>query len=322
MNGASHLIKRNGTYYFQRRVPLQVSEALQNALPERLASLSQDILDYFGERVLVRLSLRTKDKREAVRLCNQEDFRFNSLQSKVEQWAATGRTTYDTVSDETVKAIAQLWLSRTLEGDEQRRIEGRPREEFLAEEHGLDEMLDDLREALVHSGQRHPILAKIADSLLKDFSLSLEGVKKTIKTGEERRIPLHPDLVKLGFPDYLDRLKKAKADRLFPAVRVKKGNPYEVLGEMFTQFLKDCDLYDDQAPPGRNVLGAYVMRKTFITQARNQGVVSREITGHSDGTTTAIQDRHYIFGPEPFGRKLTELKKFSLPVVIPVRGID
>ena len=83
--------------------------------------------------------------------------------------------------------------------------------------------------------------------------------------------------------------------------------------------MKDVGLYDDKAPPGKVVLGAYVMRKTFITLCRNQYVVSKEITGHSDGTTTAIQDRSYIFGPEPFARKLAELGKYRLPVKIPVR---
>lgn len=155
---------------------------------------------------------------------------------------------------------------------------------------------------------------------LNPHSAAGAGIKKTIKTGEERRIPLHPELCRLGVPAYLERLKKAGADRLFPGFKVKKGNPFEASGAVFTQLLKDCGLYDDQAPAGRKVLGAYVMRKTFITLARNQGVVSREITGHSDGTTTAIQERHYIFGPEPFVRKLAELQKFSLPVVIPIRS--
>lgn len=63
--------------------------------------------------------------------------------------------------------------------------------------------------------------------------------------------------------------------------------------------------------------GAYTLRKTFITQCRNQGVVSKELTGHSDGSTTAIQDRHYVFGPEPFHKKLAQLSKLEMPVVLP-----
>lgn len=146
-----------------------------------------------------------------------------------------------------------------------------------------------------------------------------KGITKSIKTGEERRIPLHPELVSLGFPEYVERIKGQGADRLFPSFRVKKGNPFEAAGDDFTALLKEVGLYDDKAPPGQVVLGAYVMRKTFITLCRNQGVVSKEITGHSDGTTTAIQDRSYIFGPEPFAKKLAELGKYRLPVVVPER---
>ncbi|WP_421955646.1 hypothetical protein [Polaromonas sp.] len=142
-----------------------------------------------------------------------------------------------------------------------------------------------------------------------------KGVVKSIKTGEARRIPLHPELIRLGFPQYLERMKAAGVDRLFPGFRVKKGNPYEVAGGVFTEFLKEEGLYDNTAPPGRQVLGMYVMRKAFITHASNQRVVSREITGHSDDTR--IQRKHYITEVEPLKLKDKELRKLKLPLKIP-----
>ena len=148
-----------------------------------------------------------------------------------------------------------------------------------------------------------------------------KGVVKSIKTGEARRIPLHPELVRLGFPEYLKRLKEAGADRLFPSFRVKKGNPFEVAGAVFTEFLKAVGLYDNAAPPGRQVLGAYVLRKSFVTHASNQGVMSREMTGHSEGRETRIQLKHYITEPEPLRRKDAELRKLALPVKVPLRGV-
>lgn len=155
---------------------------------------------------------------------------------------------------------------------------------------------------------------------LSPHSAAGKGVIKTIKTGEERRIPLHPELVRLGFPEYVQQLVALGADRLFPSFRVKSGDPYEAAGEDFSQLLRACGLRDDKAPPGQAVLGAYVLRKTFITMCRNQGVVSKEITGHSDGTTTRIQDRSYIFGPEPLQRKAVQLVKLQLPVLVPFSG--
>lgn len=147
------------------------------------------------------------------------------------------------------------------------------------------------------------------------------GVIKSIKTGETRRLPLHSELVRLGFPEYLQRVKDAGGDRLFPTWRVKQGNPFSAHYERVAGLLKAVGLYTRTAPPGELVTGAYVLRKTFITQCRNQGVVSKEITGHSDGLTTAMQDRHYVKGEEPLRRKREQLAKLVMPVTVPVRII-
>jgi len=154
---------------------------------------------------------------------------------------------------------------------------------------------------------------------INDKSAAGRGVNKTVKTGESRRLPLHLALVDLGLPDYLKKLRESGSDRLFPGARVKRGNPYVVIGAEFSQLLRDVGLYDDKAPPGRKVLGAYALRKTFITQSRDQGVISKEITGHSDDQTTAIQRKHYITEPEPLIRKAHELSKYKLPLVVPRR---
>lgn len=47
MNGASHLIPRNGTYYFQRRVPDPILNYLRGPTPEQEKSLPADVLAYF-----------------------------------------------------------------------------------------------------------------------------------------------------------------------------------------------------------------------------------------------------------------------------------
>lgn len=144
------------------------------------------------------------------------------------------------------------------------------------------------------------------------------GVKKTIKTGESRRLPIHAELMRLGFVEYLQRQKAAGADRLFLAWRVKGGNPFTAHYDRVASLLRETGLYTRDASPGEQITGAYVLRKTFITQCRNQGVVSKEITGHSDGSTTQIQDRHYIFGKEPLLRKVSELSKLVMPVQLPL----
>lgn len=146
------------------------------------------------------------------------------------------------------------------------------------------------------------------------------GVKKTVKTGESRRIPIHPELNRLGFVDYLQRMKSVGADRLFPEVGVKGGNPFSTLGEAFTKLLKDVGLYKSHVSSGNNVLGIYSLRKTFITLARNQRVLSMGITGHAhDAWVTEIQARHYISGAEPFSLLVEEISRLKIPVQIPMR---
>ena len=146
------------------------------------------------------------------------------------------------------------------------------------------------------------------------------AVKKSIKTGEARRLPMHAELVRLGFPAYLQRVKETGGDRMFPSWRVKGGNPFTAHHGLVAGLLKTVGLYTRTASPGEQITGAYTLRKTFITHCRNQGVVSKEITGHSDGSTTAIQDRHYISGPEPFQRKQEQLSKLVMPLRMPMPG--
>lgn len=146
-----------------------------------------------------------------------------------------------------------------------------------------------------------------------------KDVKKSIKTGETRRLPLHTELVRLGLPAYLQRIKDAGGDRMFPSWRVKGGNPFSAHYRPLQALLKAVGLYTREAPPGEQVTGVYVLRKTFITQCRNQGVVSKEITGHSDGLTTTLQDRRYIKGEEPLQRKVELLSKLVSPVNVPMR---
>lgn len=155
--------------------------------------------------------------------------------------------------------------------------------------------------------------------LVDEYTPAGKGVKKTVKMGETRRVPLHPELVRLGLPSYLERMKTAGADRLFPGVRTKKGNPYEVAGEAFTEFLKSIGLYDDTAPPGRQVKGMYVFRKTLITYAGNRGIPTWGLTGHKPEHMTAMQWSSYHASPQGLGQVMADLERITYPVCIPQR---
>lgn len=219
------------------------------------------------------------------------------------------------------RPLTDTELVKLFEGEEFRRIAADPAQEPLYW----------LMVVLLFTGARPRELCQINPQVdfgtmdghwyidLDEKSAAGVGVTKSIKTGETRRLPLHSELVRLGFPEYLQRVKDAGGDRLFPSWRVKQGNPFSAHYERVAGLLKAVGLYTRTAPPGELVTGAYVLRKTFITQCRNQGVVSKEITGHSDGLTTIMQDRHYVKGLEPLLRKHEQLAKLVMPVTVPKR---
>ena len=72
---------------------------------------------------------------------------------------------------------------------------------------------------------------------------------KRVKTNAARReIPLHPELVELGFLDYLEDVRVAvpASNRLFPYLRLDKKNGFgDVPSEAFARYLDDLKIFED-----------------------------------------------------------------------------
>lgn len=149
-----------------------------------------------------------------------------------------------------------------------------------------------------------------------------KGITKSIKTGDARLVPLHPELVRLGLPEYLARMKAAGADRLFPGFRVKGGNPYIVAGADFTELLKTVGLYDD-VTKGEKVTGMYVFRKTFATNGDRQGIKVEPFIGHGETGKTVTQES-YIANPTKNPEDMPYLygafEKLSFGMQVPLRS--
>ena len=105
-----------------------------------------------------------------------------------------------------------------------------------------------------------------------------KGVIKSSKTGEARRILLYAELIRLGFPKYVERIKEQEADRLFPSFRVKAGNAYTANGELFTDLLRAVGLYDDAASPGEPLMGDLI-HGCFVGAT----LVHRDLLGYAVG---------------------------------------
>jgi integrase len=145
-----------------------------------------------------------------------------------------------------------------------------------------------------------------------------KGVVKSIKTGERRLVAMHPELVRLGLPGYLGGLKAAGVDRLFPAYRLKGGNPYTAAGAEFSEFLRTVGLYDNESK-GEHVTGMYTFRKTFATYGDEQGVNVTPFIGHREAGKT-MADVHYITRPKGVPLQMAQLQRLTYPVSIPLRS--
>jgi hypothetical protein len=73
-----------------------------------------------------------------------------------------------------------------------------------------------------------------------------EGTKRVKNEQSKRRVPIHPELLRLGFLDHLETTAPKAEDRLFPLLR--PGGPDQKLGYYFTkwwsQYRRDIGVYE------------------------------------------------------------------------------
>lgn len=99
----THLINRNGTYYFRRRIPLE-------------------LLQQYSPKLEINFSLKTKDLKEAERLSRIESVRIDN---EFERFRGNlSATPIDSISKEDIKKLTDAWKAHILEEDEEVRILG------------------------------------------------------------------------------------------------------------------------------------------------------------------------------------------------------
>ena len=107
------------------------------------------------------------------------------------------------------------------------------------------------------------------------------GLGTAIKTdASERLVPLHPELIKLGFIEYVHKLTDRKG-RVFPLLPEDiYGNPAAKWGEWFSGYLrKVCGVTDKR-------MTFHSFRHTFKDYARDARIdegIQRQIMGHEGG---------------------------------------
>ncbi|WP_312975772.1 site-specific integrase [Stutzerimonas nitrititolerans] len=126
------------------------------------------------------------------------------------------------------------------------------------------------------------------------------GDGKSLKTASSRRrVPLHDDLVALGFLDYRDSVS---ADgRLFPKLKPHKDGFGHAVGKTWDKYLQEAVKLQTTAKP------AHGFRHAFKTLCREVGIpkeVHDWLTGHA---ASNVGD---TYGSAPISRMAEELKKF------------
>jgi integrase len=122
-----------------------------------------------------------------------------------------------------------------------------------------------------------------AEGGMRYFDITDQGDGNTIKTvSSRRRVPIHPDLVRLGFFEYVDRLKAAGVERLFAGLKpdaqgVLTGNWSKWIGRYLRS--SAVGITDKRKT-------FHSLRHTFKDICRQAGIakeVSDAITGHTAG---------------------------------------
>ena len=139
------------------------------------------------------------------------------------------------------------------------------------------------------------------------LSLDEEDAGRTVKTdSSRRRVPLHDDLVALGFLVYAKSVPQH--EQLFPLLKASPAGFYGAnVGKAWAKYLREVVQLKSPASPSHG------FRHTFKTLSRQVSIpedVHDAMTGHNDGSVS----RDY--GSMPLSRMAEELKHLpSLPIL-------
>ncbi|WDK30361.1 site-specific integrase [Xanthomonas campestris] len=131
--------------------------------------------------------------------------------------------------------------------------------------------------------------------------ISDEGEHQKVKTEVSlRTVPLHPELLKMGFLEWVNQKRKAGKTRLFPAAKAAAVNGQgNWITKAFSRHL--AEVGKGWEPAKR---GFHSLRKTFIQELQGAGVASElraQIVGHE------LDDEHHT----TYGRPFTVVEKLN-----------
>lgn len=88
-------------------------------------------------------------------------------------------------------------------------------------------------------------------------------IRKSVKTGDSRKVPIHKTLIDLGFLAYVERMKVGGHKLLFPKWLPFNRRASGEAEKWVRQFFRDISLRDDT--PKAKILGMHAFRHTLLT---------------------------------------------------------
>ncbi len=140
------------------------------------------------------------------------------------------------------------------------------------------------------SDVRRDMKSDIWCMLLTEDTESGDDIAKSIKTGVNRAVPLHRQLISLGFPAYVEALKTSGAKQLFPSWKPRGGRAAPNAIDWFSKFLGENGLHGVENERGRALHGMHAFRHTLLTYGKIGGVNLRCISGHAERSDNVVAD--------------------------------
>jgi integrase len=156
-----------------------------------------------------------------------------------------------------------------------------------------------------------------------DFNLvgsgKIDEPDKRLKTVNSiRKVPLHPELVRLGLPEYVQALAGAGYDRLFPELRFDRVKGYGgAPGHWFNERFLGMQLGIPRN--GRQVFHSF--RHSFVSAlyrldpAPGEFIIN-QLSGHERGETMSAKRYAKDAGPDAL-RAHVDRPKFNIPTIAP-----
>jgi integrase len=141
---------------------------------------------------------------------------------------------------------------------------------------------------------------------------------KSLKTvNSKRNVPIHEELTRLGFLEYVDALETAGFTRVFPELSFDKTKGYGLAArKWFNEHYLGRTLKIERN--GKKTL--HSLRHNFSTAAHESGIVGRmhkQLMGHERGESLA-EVRYTKDGEPDEVKPLIDQMKFDLPPIAPL----